>query len=363
MAKRGLFIGNIGPILRDISKRNGWALCIGAGTSIPMFPDWKLLVERLIAKDIGAKKAHELSGKLLMQYSPDALIQTAHDRLGCTDEKFFEILSNELYEYFRSQINHEQWNLFTEMLSARLGEHRRSKWISYMVLIRNNFPSLSALKIAEIISDTIGTNIAPTAIMSFNAEPVMASLINAFLRINKLTSKEAREGLGQRLDLITHSISNRKIQRIPYYFIHGLLPVPSRVKKRRMIHSTDKLVFSESEYLHMANTSFSWQSTVFLDLASTRSVVFIGVSLSDPNMRRWLSWAHFNRVKELRTRFSYSGPSTIHYWISRKPDTADERLWIESSVEHLGVRMVWLNDWSQLGEALNSMLGLLPKTA
>ncbi len=46
------------------------------------------------------KKTHENSGKLLIQYSPDALIQTAHDRLGCKDEKFFEILSNELYEYF-----------------------------------------------------------------------------------------------------------------------------------------------------------------------------------------------------------------------------------------------------------------------
>ena len=359
MAKRGLFIGNIGPILRDISTRSGWALCIGAGTSLPMFPDWNSLVKRLIAKDIGEKKAQKLSDKLLLKYSPDALIQAAHDRLGCSDDEFFKILSSELYGNIRSKISSEQWNFFTEMVSARLGEHRRSEWLSYMVLIRDNFPHLSALRIAEIISETIRTNIAPTAIMSFNAEPVMASLINAYLRINKLTSKEAQLDLGQRLDLITHSISSRKFQRIPYYFIHGLLPIPRGRKKRHMIHSTDKLVFSESEYLHMANTSYSWQSTVFLDLASTRSLVFIGVSLSDPNMRRWLSWTHFNRVQEIGTRFSYRGASTTHYWISLKPTTTEERLWIESSVEHLGVRMVWLNDWDQIGEALNAMLGLL----
>lgn len=360
MAKRGLFVGNIRPILRGISQKSGWVLCIGAGTSKPMFPDWNLLVERLIAKDIGEKRANELSRKLLMQYSPDALIQAACDRLGFNDEKFFEILSNELYQYFRSQITTDQWNYFTKMLSARLGEYTRSQWISYLALIRNNFPSLSALKIAEIISETIDTDIAPVAIMSFNAESVMASLINAFLRINKLTLKKSKEGFGNRLDLITHSISNRKSKHIPYYFIHGLLPVPNCVKKGRKIDSPDKLVFSESEYLLMANTSFSWQSSVFLDLTSTRSVVFIGVSLSDPNMRRWLSWTHSNRMKELGTRFSYSGLSTNHYWIFKKPDTTSERIWIESSVQHLGVRMVWLNDWNQLAEALNSMLGLLP---
>lgn len=358
MAKKGLFVGNIGPILQDRSQKGGWVLCIGAGTSKPMFPDWNLLVERLITKDVGATNANELAVKLLSQYSPDALIQAAHDRLGCTDDKFFEVLSNELYNDVRSRISLKEWKFFTEMVSARLAEYRRSEWISYLQLIRNYFPSLSALPLAEIVSETVGTPIAPTAIMSFNAEPILASLVNAFLRINKLTAKEASEGLGQRLDLITHSISNRNSQRIPYYFIHGLLPVPSSTKKRRMMDSVDKLVFSETEYLQMANSTFSWQSSVFLDLTSTRSTVFVGVSLSDPNMRRWLSWTHINRMKELGTRFAYSGASTSHYWITRQPDSVDERLWMESSVEHLGVRIIWLNDWSEIGAALNPMLGL-----
>lgn len=358
MAKKGLNPSNIGPILRDLSQKGGWVLCIGAGTSKPMFPDWYNLVERLVAKDVGEKNAHELVVKLLSQYSPDALIQAAHDRLRCTDEEFFEILSNELYNNFRSRISLQEWNFFADMLSARLGEYRRSNWISYLQLIRGHFPSLSALKISEILSETVGTESAPMAIISFNAEPLMASLTNAFLRINKLTAREARDGLGQRIDLITHSITNRNSQHIPYYFIHGLLPVPSIQKKRRRTDAVDKLVFSESEYLQLANTTFSWQSSVFLDLTSARSTLFIGVSLSDPNMRRWLSWTHLNRMKELGKRYSYSGSSTNHYWINRKPDTVAERLWIESSVEHLGVRLIWLSDWNQIDTALKSILGL-----
>ena len=323
-----------------------------------MFPDWNSFVEQLVAKDIGDEKAHKLADKLLSQYSPDALIQAAHDRLGCDAIQFFEILSNELYRDLRARISTTEWELFTQMLSARLGEYRRSQWISYLQLIRNNHPSLSATKIAEVVSGTLGTYIAPTAIISFNAEPILPSLINAFSRINKLTTREAGENLSQQFDLITHSISNRKSPRIPYYFIHGLLPIPSKVNKRRIIDSVDKLIFSESEYLQMANTAFSWQSSVFLENSATQSVVFIGVSLSDPNMRRWLSWVHINRMKELGTRYSFRGTSTAHYWIAKQPDTASERLWIESSVEYLGVRLVWLKDWNQVGQALCSMLGL-----
>jgi hypothetical protein len=323
-----------------------------------MFPGWNSFVERLIAKDVGEEKAHNLASRLLSQYSPDALIQATHDRLGLKEEKFIELLSVELYRDWRSRITPSEWDFFTMMLSVRIGEYRRSQWISYLRLIRNHFPSLTALSIAKIISDTCGSDIGPSAIMSFNAEPLLASLINAFLRIDKLTAREAGASAGQKFDLVTHSISNRNSRRVPYYFIHGLLPVPVEVKKRRVVEAIDKLVFSESEYLQMANTAFSWQSSVFLELASAQSLVFVGMSLSDPNMRRWLSWVHMNRMKELGTRYMYGGASTTHYWIRKQPATADERSWIESSVEHLGVRVVWLNEWDQIGHALRSMLGL-----
>lgn len=323
-----------------------------------MFPSWNSFVERLIVKDVGDEKAHDLASRLLSQYSPDALIQAAHDRLGVNEEEFIKLLSVELYRDWRSRIALSDWNFFTMMLSARLGEYRRSQWIDYLQLIRNYYPSLTALPVAKIISDTCGSDIGPSAIMSFNAEPLLASLINAFLRVEKLTAREAGTSAGQKLDLITHSISNRNSRRLPYYFIHGLLPVPVEVKKRRVVEASDKLVFSESEYLQMANTAFSWQSSVFLELASARSLVFIGMSLSDPNMRRWLSWVHTNRMKELGRRYMYLGASTRHYWIRKQPATTDERLWIESSVEHLGVRVVWLNEWDQIGHALRSMLGL-----
>lgn len=54
MAKKGLDIKTIQPVLRDVTKRNGWSLCVGAGTSVPALADWYTLVELLI-KIIAAK--------------------------------------------------------------------------------------------------------------------------------------------------------------------------------------------------------------------------------------------------------------------------------------------------------------------
>jgi len=358
MAKRGFFIGNIPAFLRDKKKQEGWALCIGAGTSLPMFPDWNTLVERLIALDIGTSKAHDIAKNLLQTFSPDSLIQAAHDRLNFSEEVFFDTLSNELYSDLKNNLTIQEWDLFTEMVSAKIGDYPLDQWASYLSLIQIKYPTLSALQIADVISETCGSPFVPTAIMSFNAEPLLPSLINAYIITKQANQDPPIENYRTKVDLITHSISNRKSYRIPYYFIHGLLPVPSRLKKQRIIEAVDKLIFSESEYLQLANTTFSWQSTIFLEISSTQPVVFIGVSLADPNMRRWLSWIHENRMKELKSRYLINGPSTSHYWVTKHPGTANEREWIESSVEHLGVRIIWINEWSEVGQVLRAILGL-----
>lgn len=49
---------------------------------------------------------------------------------------------------------------------------------------------------------------------------------------------------------------------------------------------------------------------------------------------------------------------TEHFWINKKPKTDVEKVWMEESVAHLGVRLVWIDEWNQVGEVLRKMLGL-----
>ena len=102
----------------------------------------------------------------------------------------------------------------------------------------------------------------------------------------------------------------------------------------------------------------SWQAINFIDNCMYSKMVFVGVSLSDANMRRWLSWIHSNKMEEFRINGFTCKDPTEHFWINKKPKTDVEKVWMEESVAHLGVRLVWIDEWNQVGEVLRKMLGL-----
>jgi len=351
MAKEGIEVKDLTPIIRERCKTSGWALCVGAGTSAPAFPSWDALVQRLITRDVGPSAA-SLKPALVKQFSYDAIIQAAKDRYGVTEKRFVNILTLELYAKVKRTLVRSEWQQFTNALSClRIGDLKPYEWKSFTELAKNYFRDTSAIPIASIISEVIETKEAPSAILSFNAEPLLFALINAFASARFAPSQK------QVIDLVTHGISSRRTNRIPYYFCHGLLSVPGTTRKGPKAKSPDKLVFSETNYLQLANSAFSWQSSVFIDVCSSRSVVFIGLSLSDPNMRLWMSWIYANRIQELKERGLRPVSSTSHFWINKRPTSIDERRWIESSVAHLGVRLVWLNSWVEVEDALRSLLG------
>ncbi len=108
---------------------------------------------------------------------------------------------------------------------------------------------------------------------------------------------------------------------------------------------SNKLIFAEDSYLQLSNNAFSWQATNFINTCMNQRVVFVGVSLTDPNMRKWLSWIHKNRMNEYSELGLDVKDSTQHYWIKKLPKTLEEKLWIEAVVSHLGVRIIWINNW------------------
>jgi len=366
MAKRGLSCKDVSSILKDVQSTTGWALCIGAGTSVPMFPSWNKLVESLVAKKAGAIKATNLSQQLLSKFSPDSLIQAAYNILSFSDDEFIQILSDELYAIVKSTLNSQEWEFFEK---AQLAEGPATigfdDWINYDKICTACFKKCSAFSIAKVLVDARFNNVGPTDILSFNAESILFSFLNLFVWKKHFTQhgrKPAKKGqLIKHFDFISHSISNRNSSRVPYILCHGILPVSKKnISEKKRLGGISKLVFAETAYLQLANNSFSWQSSSFLDVCAKRRVVFIGVSLSDPNMRRWLSWLYENRINELSAITTKRvKDSTNHYWINKMPADTIEARWIESTVSHLGIRIVWLDDWTELESTLKLMLGLI----
>ncbi len=86
------------------------------------------------------------------------------------------------------------------------------------------------------------------------------------------------------------------------------------------------------------------------------TVFFVGISFTDPNLRRWLSWLHKSRFESITNLDASVKDSTSHYWIERLPQNSDDKSWIEASVAHLGIRMIWINDYSEIVEALKKSI-------
>ena len=362
MAKPGLEGKSVGPLLAEVSGKNGWAICVGAGTSQPVFLSWEGLVESLVCQDVTAPEGPALAKTLLACYTPDALIQAACNRFALDEEAFVARLVELLYAPLRSRLSKLEWEIVGRVFDAKgPGTVALEIWRRFHLLRDREFAQTTASAIADLVARTFGTELAPTAVLSFNAEPLFYALLNdSFVQATiRPEQREAERGqLSQPIDLVTHSISDRRSGRVPYVFCHGRLPVPNAPVRARPLQSTDKLVYSESQYLQLAHTAFTWQASAFVDTCSARRVLFVGVSLSDANMRRWLSWLHSVRVQELEELRDYSGPSTPHVWMRKRPSTAAEACWTEAAVAHLGVRLVWLDHWSEAGDVMKRMLGI-----
>ncbi len=354
MAKSGLNGKTVGALLTEAARRTGWSLCVGAGISRPVFPDWGGLVDSLLSRagPIGiTRKIAPLDA-----FSADALIEASRDVLGLPPERFSDILSEELYAPLRKRLAANEWDCLSRVLNSKApGDCPPPVWTEFAKLRAKQLNGTSSAAIARVVAPLIGKSKSPREILCFNVEPLLYALLT------HETFRRKRRNATQRLDPITRSISHREVGRLPFVYCHGLLPVPTTGQHSGR-SSLDKLVFSEGQYLELSSHVYSFQSATFLDAAAHRRMLFVGVSLADPNMRRWLSWVRSIRIAEIERTQKAGAPlpatlkeSTPHLWVNERPAAAVAR-WVEASVAHLGVRLVWIDAWSQVADVLRRLL-------
>ena len=338
----GLIKGNI---------KNGWSLCIGAGTSAPVFPSWRELVDTII-KEISPNAKQGARAEILLSFDLDALIQAACNIKG---EKYFgDWLSEKLYANLKSKIHPDDWDTFRKIFTAPFANLYKDKaWEKFIRYRETVLCKTTAYSLAKLIVDCQGTAFAPSSILSFNAEPLLYALINSFIR-EKAIGTKFKGCCPEMLELHTLSALSFNRNRIPYYFCHGALLNWISTKYDFRFRADSNLVFSENQYLSLSNNVYSWQSTTFLHTCANSIVIFVGVSLSDPNMRKWLNCVQSERSKDIGEDVD----STKHFWITKIPNNKETMDWMEASVYHLGVRIIWVKSWGQTSSVIKKMLGL-----
>lgn len=129
-------------------------------------------------------------------------------------------------------------------------------------------------------------------------------------------------------------------EELPIYHVHGFLPNTEQIDE-------PNLVFSEDAYHSQFIDPYSWANITQLNAYSSNVCLFIGLSLSDPNLRRLLdiSWRRNNNRK--------------HYIIMKKTaNSAIDKIaamLFEQDAASLGLNVIWCSSYSEIPELLQSI--------
>lgn len=129
---------------------------------------------------------------------------------------------------------------------------------------------------------------------------------------------------------------------LPIYHVHGFLPQNSR-------RDNPNLVFSEESYHSQFIDPYSWSNLAQLTTYSSNVCLFVGLSLSDPNLRRLL---------DISCR---RNPKCKHYIIECKPKNNDDvsevtTMLFEQDANSLGLNVIWCSDYSDIPEILKRIV-------
>src|SRR4051812_24336780 len=117
MSKEALNVKTARGCLRSKHGQHGWALCIGAGTSLPIFPTWHVLVRRLMHHIEDAAGLDDMLSSLSDVFGYDALIQAAYDRSDLKHDQFTSLIANELYRDLRAKASEHEWKLIATVFT------------------------------------------------------------------------------------------------------------------------------------------------------------------------------------------------------------------------------------------------------
>jgi len=145
---------------------------------------------------------------------------------------------------------------------------------------------------------------------------------------------------------------------INVYHLHGFIPRSQRYGRG----AQDTLVFTDAEYWESVANPASFANRVMENALQDTTCVFVGMSMTDVNMMRWLGLRFTEFTDDRNALYAYRGKTPAyafkktreaigrHYWIAAAAD--DPTRFIASHLERRGVQTVALPTWGTPFKAL-----------
>lgn len=282
-------------VLRERWKARRLTLILGAGVSVSSgLPTWAELLKDLIASYVERTYAGSLST----------------DALGKVREvlaaEFQYISPIQTAEFIQSRMSSSDFvNLLKGALYQRSFQHRGPN---------------------ELLDRVVALSEGLHAIVSFNFDDLLES---AFL------------SSGVEFTAVIDGGDLAMIRGVPIYHPHGYLPREGK--------GSTSIVFAESQYHTQYAEGFSWTNIVVQRLLLESTCLFVGTSLSDPNLRRMIDLSH------------RQNGSQRHYYVTlaaRHPEVflreAVSEI-LQASYEALGVVPIWMDAYDEVPDLLSTV--------
>ncbi len=337
-------------------KKDGLVLFLGAGVSAESgIPGWPTLAAEVLSKS-GISPQHL---KEVRREFPSLItqFQLAQQRFAC-DREFVEAIYQGLYGQMKCK------RLF-EKIPRKYEEQRAwTGWGGILKCLQSN-KTLAA--VGDLLIDPTGSrmhrNAQVHAVLTVNADNLLELYCEAKCGGKRIVTLVDRASVGDHPD------------QTSVHHLHGTLdargenfsrPAPRSVSAENLQNLSDDLlpdlVFSESAYYGTIANPASFVNHTPQSFFSRLNFLFIGTSLDDLNIRRWLSDSFKERVQH-RTKYlrefywktyrdaDYEAKleSLRHFWF-RVPPQSNARLQdtIELVMKNLGVAIVWGRDFVEI---------------
>lgn len=354
----------VDPSYRGFIRAHKWSVCVGAGISWGIMPTWIDLTRAVFAKATGHTLTSDSFNKLCNQtgWGMDAWLQAALNSMirdKRTRKEFIEIIEDELYKDLlcKAEIAGQK-----DILLNALVAPKRIKIVEAQSLLKfmeHEFGDQTLFGLARWLRKSKQFKNPPQAVLTFNADCLLDVVLSLLATDEHVRNTNEKNFPKDEFKRVLRASDDWR-QATPIFHLHGCV-LPKSGKSNLHRESREELVFPESGYSRISSTVFTWQQTVFLSHAQSQRLVFIGLSMSDPNLRRWLSWCTANAATAQQHRLNnFNGEYIMgeNIWLTTRPSDSAHETFLESSLLHLGTRIGWLDSWSQLPEALANLQGL-----
>ena len=317
--------------LTDIYRSQGIVLALGAGVSIGMgVPNWDELVSALfvslvtkqVTEDIDEGQALALANAARMVGNESPLLSARYLRRGLEDG------------------NTGDSKAFQQALAAVLYGHIGSA--------RSASPLLKEL--AKICMP-LRTGAKIHSVITYNFDDLLEKVLF---------------GEGIRSRSVYSARHHPDETELPIFHVHGFLPQDA---SKFGDLQEGLLAFSEEGYHQLFKDPYHWTNVIQLQAFQQQTCVFVGLSLTDPNLRRLLEYAATSRdeprhfafmkrtsVDELLASQEKGGEVTVTH------KAASDFLRVHHSLQdrvfgELGLEVIWFDDYEKMPTAVAKLRG------